>query len=210
MSRQRSSKAKRSRLEVAWVPLIISSWIILTSYALGLMKEPIGIPLTGALITLTLFAPIIYPKDSPYYDSLIFSPLFVSYIILLNVSFSLYSIRLPLLGSLYVLFSTLLLSVVIAWNLASKLSIWELSVHLPIFFFITFTLSDGLWRVNPSVYEFVWLLSLSIITVRNFKTYFSGVLSLLFSPLVFLGLYYLLPDLTGVPHIGLGSAAEFT
>ncbi len=210
MSRLELSKFKRSRLRVIWVSLVISLWVVLTSYALGLTKEPIGISLTGALIILTLLVPIVYPKDTPHYDSLIFSPLFVSYMLLLNVAFSLYGAKLLLMGSLYVLFSTLLLSVVITWNLVSKLNIWELSVHLPIFFFITFTLSDGLWGVGSSVYEFIWLLSLSIITVRNFKTYFSGILSLILAPLVFLGLYYILPDLTGIPHMGLGSTAEFT
>ncbi|MEM0086178.1 MAG: hypothetical protein QXD37_03945, partial [Zestosphaera sp.] len=159
MIRQELDGAKKSRLEVIWASLIISLWIVLTNYALGLMKEPIGIPLAGALITLTLLAPLIYPRDLPYYDSLAFSPLFVSYMLLLNVVFSLPSIKLPLLGSLYVLFSTLLLSAVVAWNLVSKLNIWELSVHLPIFFFVTFALTDGLWGVSLSVYEFIWLLS---------------------------------------------------
>lgn len=210
MIRQELDGAKKSRLEVIWASLIISLWIVLTNYALGLMKEPIGIPLAGALITLTLLAPLIYPRDSPYYDSLVFSPLFVSYMLLLNVVFSLPSIKLPLLGSLYVLFSTLLLSAVIAWNLISKLNIWELSVHLPIFFFVTFALTDGLWGVSLSVYEFIWLLSLSVVTVKNFKTYFSGIMSLMFSLLIFLGLYYVLPDLTGVPHMSIGSATEFT
>ena len=210
MSESKLDKAERSRLKVIWVSLLISLWIVLTSYALGLMKEPIGIPLAGALVTLTMIAPLIYSRDLPYYDSLVFSPLFVSYILLINAVFSLPSIKLSLLGSLYVLFSTLLLSAVVALNLVSKLSIWELCVHLPIFFFITFTLSDGLWGISFSVYEFIWLLSLSVIVVKNFKTYFSGFMSLSSSLLVFLGLYYVLPDLTGVPHINVGSPTEFT
>lgn len=210
MSRQKLDEAKRSRLEVVWASLVISLWIILTNYALGLIREPIGIPLTGALITLTLLAPVIYPRDLPYYDSLVFSPLFVSYMLLLNVVFSLPSVKLPLLGSLYVLFSTLLFSAVIAWNLVSKLNIWELSTHLPIFFFVTFALTDDLWGASLSVYEFIWLFSLSVIAIKNFKTYFSSIMSLAFSLLVFLGLYYVLPDLTGVPHVSIGSATEFT
>jgi len=210
MSKSELDKAKRSRLEVIWVSLLISLWIVLTGYALGLMREPIGIPLAGALVTLTMIAPLIYPKDLPYYDSLVFSPLFVSYILLINVVFSLPSIKLSLLGSLYLLFSTLLLSAVVALNLVSKLNVWELCVHLPIFFFITFTLSDGLWGISFSVYEFIWLLSLSVIVVNNLKTYFSGFMSLSLSLLVFLGLYYVLPDLTGVPHINAGSQTEFT
>lgn len=210
MSKLSLDKAKRSRLEVIWVPLIISLWISLTSYALGLMKEPIGIPLTGALITLTLLAPLIYPRELPYYDSLIFSPLFVSYILLLNVVFSMPSIKLLFMGALYVLFSTLLLSAVVAWNIVSRLKVWELSVHLPIYFFITLTLVSDSWGISSSVYEFIWLLSLSIIVVKNFKTYFSGVMSLAFSLLVFLGLYHMLPDLTNIPHVSIGSATEFT
>jgi len=210
MGRPELNRARKSRLEVMWASLIISLWIILTSYTIGLMREPIGIPLTGALIILTLLAPIIYPKNLPYYDSLAFSPLFVSYILLFNTVFSLPSVKLHLLGSLYVLFTSLLLTAVIAWNLVSKLDVWELSTHLPIFFFVTFTLSDGLRGVSSSAYEFIWLLSLSVIVVKNFKTYFSGVMSLALSLLVFLGLYYLLPDLTGVPHVSVGSAAEFT
>jgi len=210
MSKSELDKAKRSRLEVIWVSLLISLWIALTGHALGLMREPIGIPLVGALTTLTMIAPLIYSKDLPYYDSLVFSPLFVSYILLINVVFSLPSIKLSLLGSLYILFSSLLLSAVIALNLVSKLNVWELCVHLPIFFFITFTLSGDLWGISFSVYEFIWLLSLSVIIVNNFKTYFSGFMSLSFSLLVFLGLYYVLPDLTGVPHINIGSPTEFT
>lgn len=107
MSKSELDKAKRSRLEVIWVSLLISLWIVLTGYALGLMREPIGIPLAGALVTLTMIAPLIYPKDLPYYDSLVFSPLFVSYILLINVVFSLPSIKLSLLGSLYLLTPTI-------------------------------------------------------------------------------------------------------
>lgn len=72
MSKSELDKAKRSRLEVIWVSLLISLWIVLTGHALGLMREPIGIPLVGALITLTMIAPLIYSKDLPYYDSLVF------------------------------------------------------------------------------------------------------------------------------------------
>lgn len=210
MGRQKLDEVRRSRLGVIWASLAISLWIILTTYVLGLMKEPVGIPLAGSLVVLTISTPLVYPRDIPHYDSLVFSPLFISYILLLNVAFSLHSVRLPLLGSLYVLFSTLLLLAVVTWNLVSKLSVWELSIHLPIFFFVTLALSDGLWRASPSVYEFIWLLSLSVIAVKNFRTYLSGIMSLGFSLLVFPGLYYLLPDLTGVPHLSVGSATEFT
>ncbi|MEM4485976.1 MAG: hypothetical protein QW116_01890 [Zestosphaera sp.] len=198
------------KLRTFLVSLVISSWILLTSHALRVMQDPIGIPLTGSLIVITLIAPLLYPKDSPRYDALAFSSLFVSYIAIVNVAFSFSSARLPPIGSLYIILTTLLMITVIAWNLATKLSFWELSTHLPIFFFLAMLLMDELPGVEVSAYMLIWIPALATLASRSFKVYLSDVMSICFAFLPFIGVYYLVPDVTVVPHMLVVTATELT
>lgn len=200
---------KYQRLKKIWVSLLISLWIVLTSYALDLLKEPVGIPITGSLIVLTLIAPLIYPRDIPNYDAIIFTPLFVSFILLTNVAFSLPTVKMPLIGSLYVIFSTLLLSIVILWNLVTKPSVWELATHLSIFYFLTLTLLE-VEGLGLNAYMFIWILALTTLAVRSSKAFLSGLMSLSLSLLVFLGVHYLVPEISAVPHVHIMTPTELT
>lgn len=197
---------ENTRLRGFLVSLVISVWILVTSHALNTLHDPIGMTITGSLIVLTLFIPLLYPRDDPRYYALVFTSLFLSYIVIVNVAFSFSSAKLPPMGSLYVTLTTLLMTTVIAWNLATKLSLWELSSHLPIFFFLTISIMRELTDMGANIYMFIWILALATITSRNFKTYLSDIMGITFSLLPFIGVYYLVPDVETVPHLLIASA----
>jgi len=184
------------------VSIPVAIWLLITSYALGINQYVEGLIVTGALVVSAFVIPFLFSERESYYDALVFSPMYIGYVLMVNVAYSVVPAHIAISSSLYVALITLLSAAIpLAWNFSSKLSLLDLTPQVLILYFISFSTS---YFKPLNLYSNLFILSLSLTFIRSFKGLLGMFMVLSLTLLPFLGAPYMVTDLSMIPYINLG------
>ncbi len=176
------------------ITLILAIWVLLLANVLGLLKTPEGIAVSLSMFILVLGEGLIYYKHErgapvPYSLS------YISYIILIFIGYSFKIIPLQPWTGQFLVFSALTSIIIAVWNVINKLNDKELLPQL----FVMYGLLASLYGIDIKLA--LGITAVSVALVRNFKSYFGLLLTLVFLPGPIIGLPGLVANIYNVPHI---------